>query len=1481
MAKPVLTPTNFFNPVSQVKKRPVLVQKSIVPLLAQKNKNPVCPPSPLPPFHQIPCPSIVSYNPTSLSSYSDLSTKVHKKILKLSRNHEIVCLQETKLLANDFSSLKSVLSSHTLFYSNNPENTGAKASTYTAGVCTAVTRSITSQFVTSSIDLHVSLAGHALVIRFELPGSDFSLNLVNIRLVTPPSGKVEAQEVQIKHLLDSLNKHPAKFTIMTGDFNFVEREQDSTSNFPCAPRPMWDSLLDTLSLKDQTSDVHTFFHRPTDSHCPSWSSRLDRFYISHSEADLLVVKPVASSDTSPLVDAGSIGFNAHVPTSLRFFSRVKSKKGPRRLDDLTVADPSFKKLTLSHWTKLKKKYPLANPVKKLALLGDAMHKASSDIFFRKKSEVNTVILLQKAFSLYRTLSSHNPSLKDVARCVRGTDLMSMVTFQDSFWDTSKLKSFIDSAFRMTGSPETGVDGGDEEHRVALVTLPGQDKIPRSNGLSELKLTLPSTRTKIEALKAGPDRIPSSDPLVIGPVIQEHYSNVWKLVPPGPDRNNEVSEYLSDYKRRVSDDSILELSLELVLRAIHMAPRTSPGPDGIPFSAFKVLSEVAGPAILEVCLFLSTTRDPEQLGDFNHATLFLLPKKETLEVEDTRPISVNNTGNRIVARTLFLAVVDASQDLVGKYQKMFLPGRKMTDHLRSLNDSYYSKVQADLDHFILFTDNRKAFDSIHHDFILATLTRQGFPVWFVNSVSNLLIGVLVAPSIAKGHPIRIERGVKQGCPLSPLLFILCYDVLASKLDVFDDVQVKAAADDLAIEAGCIEDIILTFPVLDLFTTASGLGINRDKTVILSARDSPTIPPDIVQIKLMGSSWPLVKIVPSHKYLGILFGRNIKVDDIYKVAFVKTMERARRFTSATKFMSTQMKILVFNVFVTPVLSFIQQFFIMSSWMYRAYRGLVHRMITPFNRSAWPYSQLCAPFHSVGFRQPLRDPWVSNMYAILKEVNFASFSSETDLPWSLDRSRSVRQPNLPCDWESPVFRDHTDLTVMEFLGSDCMDWDGDHPLPKLDGVTIKKVLVQKLIVSYNESCKKRYTNELGRDHLTHLSLKFANWNGSSNTTLEHFGSLPPSTPGFLVTLFVKILCNALNTDGDRRRHFDPLGSRHQLKSVTNLTPCYLCNQGNNTKGETGDSCKHIFQNCQVIKKALVLTLSHCEGPNDPEMRGYFSSKTNPLFVLDYPPAGSSLGYSRLSFVMCFCWAVYKTIEQVRMGRDNEGAAERVLLLTLSLKNLWKTRVKKPSKYGTSQHRSDSQSSVSLTDSMGLIRSLPEHCFVVSVSGSSKGLLGPVGVGAVVTLNRPDCDTVNFHLVQTLDSPCPVVGVFWAINMALSCITSNPTLHPASRLYPVFILTDNVRVTTTLRKGFCKDKSLECLLRLTKQLFNAFGFSLPRLFWIPGHSSILDLASAKVLAVRGRDQVSSPVFRFHPRLPLTHCDYREVDLEPLGPPL
>ena len=72
-----------------------------------------------------------------------------------------------------------------------------------------------------------------------------------------------------------------------------------------------------------------------------------------------------------------------------------------------------------------------------------------------------------------------------------------------------------------------------------------------------------------------------------------------------------------------------------------------GPDGIPFSVWRALREHAAPVLHMVVVALTAGLLPP--ADFNNGLLFLIPKKGTLLPTDTRPISVTNADNRIIAR----------------------------------------------------------------------------------------------------------------------------------------------------------------------------------------------------------------------------------------------------------------------------------------------------------------------------------------------------------------------------------------------------------------------------------------------------------------------------------------------------------------------------------------------------------------------------------------------------------------------------------------------------------------------------------------------------------------------------------------------------------------------------------------------------------------------------------------------------------------
>ena len=323
----------------------------------------------------------------------------------------------------------------------------------------------------------------------------------------------------------------------------------------------------------------------------------------------------------------------------------------------------------------------------------------------------------------------------------------------------------------------------------------------------------------------------------------------------PTRNVCIDEYLDDYCNPLDASDLPDLSMEHVTTSILTSGNTSPGPDGIPFVAYRTTIDDSARVLLAYGRHLR--EHPKDLRSFNTATLLLLPKSSSNLVKDTRPLCVNNTDNRLIAHALVILITPTVDQLLDDAQQGFVRGRQMTRHLFELNQEFYSKWSANEDFFVLLTDNAKAFDSIHHDFILKVLAKQRFPPWFLATVLSLLSSIVVSSTLAPSSVIPIKRGVKQGCPLSPTLFVLIYDPLVRALKRVEALKPRAAADDLAVASSSVELLVTdAIPRIDEFCSASGMGINRTKSVILSAcaLDDPPLHPSLCSPPVLSHNSP---------------------------------------------------------------------------------------------------------------------------------------------------------------------------------------------------------------------------------------------------------------------------------------------------------------------------------------------------------------------------------------------------------------------------------------------------------------------------------------------------------------------------------------------------------------------------------------------------------------------------------------------------
>ncbi|GFR77502.1 reverse transcriptase [Elysia marginata] len=225
-------------------------------------------------------------------------------------------------------------------------------------------------------------------------------------------------------------------------------------------------------------------------------------------------------------------------------------------------------------------------------------------------------------------------------------------------------------------------------------------------------------------------------------------------------------------------------------------------------------------------------------------IILLHKGKELPREDLgnwRPISLTNTDYKILAKALALRLNKVVGDIISTDQSGFIKGRNISSTLREIAYILEHENDKGADSIILALDYKKAFDTISVKFILETFKHFGFGENFRRWVSTLFKErtALVKKFGYLSREFQTNRGVRQRCPIAPLIFLLAAEVLAQsirqnnrihgiKLPMSDkSVKIKQCADDTTLFLRDIIDFRETLSKVKQFSLFSGLQLNQNK------------------------------------------------------------------------------------------------------------------------------------------------------------------------------------------------------------------------------------------------------------------------------------------------------------------------------------------------------------------------------------------------------------------------------------------------------------------------------------------------------------------------------------------------------------------------------------------------------------------------------------------------------------------------------
>jgi len=280
--------------------------------------------------------------------------------------------------------------------------------------------------------------------------------------------------------------------------------------------------------------------------------------------------------------------------------------------------------------------------------------------------------------------------------------------------------------------------------------------------------------------------------------------------------------------------------------------TVPGPDGIPYEFFKVFSKDT--RLLHVLTIVMTSiyqKDQFDLTmpkEWKEGVIKILHKKgDTTLMANYRPLSMMNSTAKMFTSLLNSRLIHRFVPLIGAHQTGFMPGRNILENVKE------AQVLLDVAElrrkplYLVLLDQEKAYDRVDHTYLWGCLRQFGVPRWMIELIKSYYRDTTSVVSINRNlsDPIQLTRGVRQGCPLSCLLFNIAIEPFALLLIDSPGILpgwinesgirhiVRMFADDTMVVLTSLGQWRGLLRLYDLYAKASGGSLNVKKTEIVCA------------------------------------------------------------------------------------------------------------------------------------------------------------------------------------------------------------------------------------------------------------------------------------------------------------------------------------------------------------------------------------------------------------------------------------------------------------------------------------------------------------------------------------------------------------------------------------------------------------------------------------------------------------------------
>ena len=326
---------------------------------------------------------------------------------------------------------------------------------------------------------------------------------------------------------------------------------------------------------------------------------------------------------------------------------------------------------------------------------------------------------------------------------------------------------------------------------------------------------------------------------------------------------EFRSYLADFPRlgvaeaASCEGVVTECEVRDALKQVGL--NKSPGLDGLPYEVYLRMSHMFVPILTD--MFNHWFAQGAIPGSVTKGVITLLKKggRHVWEgLDDYRPITLLNTELKILARALVNRLQLVISDLIGSEQTFAVKGRSIQDNLHLIHE-VLEGIEDGTEAALISLDQSKAFDRVDHRFLATVLETARFKPEFRRWIGMMYHNpqAVVQVNRRRSRVFAVERSVRQGCPLSPLLYVLALEPLLRRLrDRTTNpalrgvpfagpltARVYAFTDDITVFVSCRLDIKAVKKAVSEYERIAGAKVNFDKSEGLRLgawRGSNTLP-----------------------------------------------------------------------------------------------------------------------------------------------------------------------------------------------------------------------------------------------------------------------------------------------------------------------------------------------------------------------------------------------------------------------------------------------------------------------------------------------------------------------------------------------------------------------------------------------------------------------------------------------------------------